>query len=42
MARQDLSERHRQQRRKNYALLAVLVGFCVVFYLVFLVRAGLL
>jgi hypothetical protein len=42
MARREYSERHRQQRRKNYALLAVLVGFCVIFYLVFVTRAGLL
>lgn len=42
MARREYSERHRQQRGKNYALLALLVGFCVVFYLVFIARAGLL
>jgi hypothetical protein len=42
MVRHDLSERHRRQRGKNYALLAVLIGFCVVFYLVFIARAGLL
>lgn len=42
MARREYSERHRQKRAKNYALLAVLVGFCVVFYLVFITRAGLL
>ncbi len=41
MARRDPSERHRQQRGKNFALLGVLVGFCVIFYLVFIVRAGL-
>jgi hypothetical protein len=42
MAKREYSERHRQQRGKNYALLAALVGFCVIFYLVFIVRAGLL
>lgn len=42
MAKREYSEMHRRQRGKNYALLAVLVAFCVIFYLVFITRAGLL
>ena len=42
MARKELSERQRQLRRKNYAVLALLVGFCVLFYLVYIARSGLL
>ena len=40
MARREYSERHRQRRGKNYALLFLLLGLVVVFYVVFLVRAG--
>jgi len=42
MARPDLSERHRTQRVKNITVLIVLVSFCIIFYLVFITRAGLL
>ena len=42
MARQELSERHRTQRVKNYSVLIGLISFCVIFYLVFITRAGLL
>lgn len=42
MARRELSERHRAQRVKNYVVLGILLSFCVVFYLVFITRAGLL
>ena len=41
MARREYSERHREQRKKNLAVLAALLAFCVVFYLVFIIRAGL-
>ena len=40
MARREYSERHRQRRSKNLALLFLLLGVVVVFYVVFLVRAG--
>jgi hypothetical protein len=36
----QLSERHRRQRGKNLALLAVLAGMAVLFYLITLVRMG--
>lgn len=36
----DPSERHRRRRGKNLALLAVLVGLVVLFYLVTLVKFG--
>ncbi len=42
MARRELSQRHREQRGKNRAVLFALLAFCVVFYLVFITRAGLL
>ena len=42
MARRHISERHRTQRVKNYAVLIALLSLCVVFYLVFVTRAGLL
>ena len=42
MAKRELSERHREQRGKNYAMLAVIAGLIVIFYLVFIARAGLL
>jgi uncharacterized membrane protein len=42
MAKRYLSERHREQRGKNYAMLAVIVGLIAIFYLVFIARAGLL
>ena len=42
MARSGLSERHREQRVKNNAVLIALISFCVIFYLVFIARAGLL
>lgn len=42
MARSHLSQRHRQQRVKNYAILIVLVSLCIIFYLTFITRAGLL
>lgn len=42
MAKRAPSERHREQRRKNYAMLAVIGGLIVIFYLVFIARAGLL
>ena len=40
MARREYSERHRQRRGKNYAVLLLLVGLVVLFYVVFLARAG--
>jgi len=42
MAKRYLSERHREQRGKNYAMAAVILGLIGVFYLVFVARAGLL
>jgi hypothetical protein len=42
MARRHYSERHRTQRVKNYAVLIVLVSLCIIFYVVFITRAGLL
>ena len=42
MAKREYSERHREQRGKNYAMLAVIGGLIVIFYLVFIARAGLL
>ncbi len=40
MARREYSERHRQRRGKNYAVGFLLVGVVVLFYVVFLARAG--
>lgn len=41
MARREApSERHRKQRTKNLALLAALIGFVVLIYLVSIVRMG--
>jgi len=40
MSRREFSERHRQQRTKNYAVLAAILAVCAVFYFVFIVRAG--
>ena len=34
------TERHRKQRVKNFALLGSLLAFCVLIYLVTLVRLG--
>jgi hypothetical protein len=34
------SEQHRRQRGKNLAMLAVLVGLVVLFYVVTMVRMG--
>lgn len=42
MARREYSERHRTQRVKNNAVLIGLLAFCVIFYVVFVTRAGLL
>jgi hypothetical protein len=42
MAKREYSERHREQRGKNYAMLGVILGLIVTFYLVFIARAGLL
>ena len=42
MSRPPYSERHRQQRGKNYAVLFALLAFCVIFYFVFIIRAGLM
>jgi hypothetical protein len=42
MARREYSERHRTQRVKNIAVLIGLLAFCVIFYVVFITRAGLL
>lgn len=42
MAKRELSERHREQRGKNYALAGIILGLIVIFYLVFVARAGLL
>jgi hypothetical protein len=42
MARRELSERHREQRTKNFLVLGGLIAFCVILYLVFITRAGLL
>lgn len=35
-----VSEQHRRQRGKNFALFAVLLGLVVLFYLVTLVKFG--
>ena len=42
MAKREYSERHREQRGKNYAMLGVICGLILIFYLVFIARAGLL
>ncbi len=42
MAKREYSQRHREKRGKNYAMLAVISGLIVIFYLVFIARAGLL
>jgi len=42
MAKREFSERHREQRGKNHAMAAVIVGLIAIFYLVFIARAGLL
>jgi len=42
MAKRELSDRHREQRGKNYAMAAAILGLIGVFYLVFIARAGLL
>jgi len=36
----DRSERHRQQRGKNRALMLVLVGLCILFFVITIVRMG--
>jgi len=36
----QLSEQHRRNRGRNLALLAVLVGLVVLFYVITLVRMG--
>lgn len=38
--RRQPSEMHRRQRGKNLALLAVLLGLCVLFYVITIVRGG--
>ncbi len=40
MGKGYLSDQHRRQRGKNIALLAVLGGLVVLFYLVTIVRMG--
>ena len=40
MVRRQYSERHRQQRSKNLALLAALLALVLLFYLVFMARVG--
>ena len=40
MASRRLSEQHRRNRGRNLALLAVLAGLVVLFYVVTLVRMG--
>lgn len=40
MAKRPWSERHRQQRVKNYAVAGIIVALVVIFYVVFIVRAG--
>ncbi len=35
-----LSERHQQQKRKNYALLGVLAGLIVVLYILSMLKMG--
>ena len=35
-----LSERHRQQRGKNRAMLIVLAGLCILFFVITIVRMG--
>lgn len=40
MAKKFPSERHRQQRFKNYAVMGVIVALVVIFYVVFIVRSG--
>ena len=42
MAKRQLSDRHREQCGKNYAMAAVIIGLIAIFYLVFIARAGLL
>ena len=42
MARPEQSQRHREQRVKNFTVLIVLLSLGVIFYLVFIARAGLL
>jgi uncharacterized membrane protein len=42
MAKREISDRHREQRGKNYAMAAVILGLIAIFYLVFVARAGLL
>jgi len=40
MSGRQYSERHRRQRVKNYAVLAAILSFCVIVYVVFIVRSG--
>ncbi len=40
MTKKDDDDRLKRQRSKNYALLAVLLGFVVIVYLVSIVRMG--
>jgi len=40
MAGRQLSEQHRRNRGRNLALLAVLAGLVVLFYVITLVRMG--
>jgi len=40
MMRRVMDDRQRQQRTKNWALLAVLVGLAVLFYAITIVRVG--
>ncbi len=40
MKKREYSARHKQQRSKNRALMLLLLGLVVLFYLVFMARAG--
>ena len=40
MAKRHVSEQHRRNRSRNLALLAVLGGLVVLFYVITLVRMG--
>jgi hypothetical protein len=39
-ARSRLSERHAQQRTKNWIVLLVIIGLCVLFFAITIVRFG--
>lgn len=35
-----LSERHRQQRAKNWIVLGAIIGLCILFFVITIVRFG--